>query len=510
MKKSLLFFIVAVLPIAKLAAQNDADVLRYSMLNYGSTARSLAMGNSFGALGADFSCLAMNPAGIGLYRRSEFSISPLFSNRATQSEYLGNSLSDDFFKFSFGNLGIVWAGTRDKAGSPWKGFAFGIGYNKTNDFNGRTVAEGLNPKNSLLTNYLESIGTLDNDFGFPIPVYEATISPNGIYENYPFDIDLAWQTFLIDSVENNGTAYYYSAIPFGGALQRKTTETRGGMGEWDFTFGGNYNDQLYVGFTLGLTTIRYVEESTWEEIDEEDTIPGFRDYTLYQNLETTGSGVNLKFGMIYRPADFFRVGLTIHSPTWNSLVDQYSTRIRTDLEDGQIRDYSGPVFIPFDYNINTPFRAIGSMGFIIAQQGALNVDYEFTDYSMGRVRPLDRSFASEFAPVNNAVSKKYGISHQLRAGFEWRYEQMRFRFGGHYATSPFASAFRPAQEIDQSRYGVSGGLGYRGEKYYFDAAYAWTKTGSFTLPYSLNNQITEGISFDQTEGRVMLTIGYLF
>lgn len=45
-------------------AQTDADALRFGMLNYGSTARSLGMGNAFGALGADFSALAINPCGV--------------------------------------------------------------------------------------------------------------------------------------------------------------------------------------------------------------------------------------------------------------------------------------------------------------------------------------------------------------------------------------------------------------------------------------------------------------
>jgi hypothetical protein len=90
-------------------AQTDADALRYSMLNYGSTARSLGMGNAFGALGADFSSLSTNPAGIAVYRRSEFSISPMFSNRTTDANYIGKDNSDNAFKFSFGNLGMVWA-----------------------------------------------------------------------------------------------------------------------------------------------------------------------------------------------------------------------------------------------------------------------------------------------------------------------------------------------------------------------------------------------------------------
>ena len=103
----------------KSSAQNDADALRYSMLNYGSTARSLAMGNSFGALGADFSNLSINPAGLGLYRRTEFTISPMFSLRSINSEYRGNTNYDDAFKFSFGSSPFIHVCTDRRPSSSW-------------------------------------------------------------------------------------------------------------------------------------------------------------------------------------------------------------------------------------------------------------------------------------------------------------------------------------------------------------------------------------------------------
>ncbi len=494
-KTGIASFILVLFSPFLVCAQTDADVLRFSMLNYGSTARSLAMGNSFGALGADFSSLLTNPGGIALYRKSEFSFSPQFSNRNINAEYIGNNASDNYFKFAFGNLGMVWAGTRDKSSSPWKGFAFGIGYNKTNDFSSRYVAEAANAKNSLLDSYLEELnGT----------------NPDDIPSFYPYDIDLAWQTFLIDTVDISGTPYYYSALPFAGAFQRKSVETRGGQGEWDFTFGGNYNDQLYMGFTLGIATLRYREESTWEEEDREDTIPYFTRYEYNQTLETSGSGINVKAGIIYKPADAIRLGIAIHSPTWYSLVDEYSASIRTDLQDGEIRDYTGPVFVPFDYNITTPFRVITSIGLILAKQIAFNADYEYLDYSQGRIRPVDRSFSADFNPVNKAIRSKYTNSHNLRAGLEWRLDQFRFRGGAYFSTSPFKSELQVSEETDLSRYGITGGIGFRDKKYFVDVAYAWSKSGSYLLPYSLENQETEGITFTQTDNRILITVGFLF
>jgi len=52
-----------------LISQNDIDAMRYSQTYFGGTSRSKAMAGSFGALGADGSCLGNNPAGIGLYKK---------------------------------------------------------------------------------------------------------------------------------------------------------------------------------------------------------------------------------------------------------------------------------------------------------------------------------------------------------------------------------------------------------------------------------------------------------
>ena len=55
-------------------AQDEVDILRYSQYQIGGTARSIGYGGAVGSLGADFSALTVNPAGIGLYRKSEMKI----------------------------------------------------------------------------------------------------------------------------------------------------------------------------------------------------------------------------------------------------------------------------------------------------------------------------------------------------------------------------------------------------------------------------------------------------
>ncbi|HSI90897.1 MAG TPA: hypothetical protein VK927_07240 [Adhaeribacter sp.] len=73
-------------------AQNEVDALRYSRTDFGGTARVQALGGAQTALGADISNTTVNPAGLGLYRRSEFSITPSLSfNNAESTLYNGRN-----------------------------------------------------------------------------------------------------------------------------------------------------------------------------------------------------------------------------------------------------------------------------------------------------------------------------------------------------------------------------------------------------------------------------------
>ena len=74
--KKISFFASLLLLSSSLSAQNVSDVLKYSSLQIGGTARSLGAGNAFGALGAEFGALSLNPAGLGVFRSNEFVVTP--------------------------------------------------------------------------------------------------------------------------------------------------------------------------------------------------------------------------------------------------------------------------------------------------------------------------------------------------------------------------------------------------------------------------------------------------
>ena len=57
-----------------LSAQDIYKVESFSSEDLNGTARYVGMGGAMNALGADISTMSVNPAGIGLYRRSDFSM----------------------------------------------------------------------------------------------------------------------------------------------------------------------------------------------------------------------------------------------------------------------------------------------------------------------------------------------------------------------------------------------------------------------------------------------------
>jgi len=86
MKKIALVSLLA-FAAAGAGAQTIGDALQFSEYNYYGTARTIAMGNAFTALGGDLGSIGINPAGSAVARYSQFTITPNVSIVSTGSQY---------------------------------------------------------------------------------------------------------------------------------------------------------------------------------------------------------------------------------------------------------------------------------------------------------------------------------------------------------------------------------------------------------------------------------------
>lgn len=480
MKKLKIIFALLLLTAVSTHGQNQSDALRYSYLNYGGTARFMSMGGAFGALGGDISALSTNPAGIGIFRGSEFTVTPSLNYSKVSSMYYG--LSDEDIKYSFNlkNIGFIFTvplqGGIEEPGM--KSLNFGFGLIQHNNFNNRMVAEGFNNESSLMTHFLNQ-----------------AISEGSIDRLDPFTTSLAYDTWLLGTEESTGE--FFVDMPDGNVKQRMEKNTSGGIRELVLTMGGNYNDIAYFGATVGIPSVRYEESFTFIEQDTKELNAEFNSLEYNQYLYTSGTGFNVKLGAIFRIADIVRLGAAVHTPTFYRMEDEYHNSMRSDLN---FDDYPNEAESPkgfFEYEINTPLRALGSAGVVIGNLGILSVDYEFTDYSSMRLRSNDYHFSDE----NRAIKNDFKEQHGIRVGGELRLSPVFLRGGYAMYTSPYTGGLE-----DLAKTAISAGIGIRDRGYFLDFAYVYNLYSEDFYPYT-NADAIQAATFDYTQSNFVLTLG---
>ncbi len=480
-----------------LSAQYAEDALRYSQIYYQGTARSMAVGGAFGALGGDFSTLSTNPGGIGIYRTSEILGTLSFTPRKVTSLYNGTVADNNSFVMSFNNFGYVNAKRIGRGGKGWKYFQFALGMNRLNNFNTNTFTQGINNKSSRIDAYLDEAldyldggGDLDN-----LTSYD------------PFYIGPAWETYLLDTLTFDGTTYLVSPVPPGGLMQSQAVETHGSTNEWFVSAGANFNDILYIGATLGLPYTRYLRTTTYFETDIADTIATFDNWSVTEDLYTRGMGVNFKIGAIVRPVDWLRIGAAFHTPTYYwGMRDTWSTYTTSDVfalsTDAWVTpdfDNYASVIGEYKYKLTTPMRIIGDLGIVIKKIGFISGEYEYVNYTSAKFKANDYDFYNE----NQDIKTYFKATHNFRVGTEWRVSRISFRGGYALYASPYKNNLN-----DGSRQSYSGGLGYRGDNFALDVAYVYSKSSEdyYLYIYDDMNPVKNKLS----ESSIVLTFKYLF
>ncbi|MDQ3047253.1 MAG: outer membrane protein transport protein [Bacteroidota bacterium] len=481
MKKQLFIISAGFLCAFSAFSQNEIDAMRYSQLTFGGTARFASMAGSMGALGGDISTLSYNPAGIGIFRKTELSITPSIFSQTTSSTYNSVNGSDRKLNFNLGNIGLVATFKMKDTLSGWQNLNFGFGYNRSSNFHNRQVIQGYNKTSSLLDTYVaEANGNNPNDFD-------------------DFGTGMAWYTYLINP-DSSGTNMYNHVITNYGQLQKKTIETSGSMGETVLSFGGNYTNKLFLGATLGIVSARYSEDAVYEEVDEKDTISDFNRFTYTESLESSGRGFNLKLGAIVKPTDWLRVGAAIHTPTTLSMKDNYSSSLTSSFDDGASYDTVSPQGA-FNYRVTTPFRAIGSVGFVIKKLALINAEYEYVDYSYAQLH----STPNVFSEVNAGIRKNYTSTGNIRLGAEVRLDPISLRAG--YAL--YGSPFRVGDNKTANRSSYTAGIGFRDRNFFIDFAYVLTKYTEYSYLYD-PEILKSTVQNDYKNSSFMLTMGVRF
>ncbi len=479
--KKITTFIIAILGIIGVAnAQGDYEAFTFSQSDYLGTARFMGAGGAFGATGGDFSALSTNPASIGLFKRNETSFTFMglsFSN--TDSYYYGNHNSTRNFKYILPEAGIVTV-RKIHRDNEWRSWQFGFGYNRIMDFN-NTLRFSANTHNTLMNQVINHV--------------------NGInYNNLSGDGYLAWNSWLIDTIPGT-TNQYYSFFSDEDIYQKAVVTRKGAIDEMVLSVGGNYGDKLFIGATVGFPFLNFTEITTYtEDPVNVDDIAGINDYTLFTEQRNSGTGVNLKLGLIYQPAEFLRLGASFHTPTYYWVVrDNLYREMTTHYSNGKSNTNSYTNNNRF--SLVTPLKFNVSAAFLIAKRAFIAAEYEFQNYGMANLNADNYDYVFE----NELVQAKYGVAHNIRVGAEVNITQgFVMRAGYRLKTSPYKSADNNYNNTTQF---ISGGIGFRGEYIFCDLSYAYRLNKD---SYWLYDPVGEPGYYTTNTHNVILTLGCKF
>ena len=476
--------VIALAISTTLNAQNEVDALRYSTQENLGTARYSAMGGAFGSLGGEFSALSLNPAGIGMYQFSEFTFTPTFNLNSTKSYFNGTNTADYNTELDIGNLGLVF--TIPKADTDWKRINIAIGWNQLTSYDRNIIIEGHNNTSSLADNILEYAqgNTIDNLNSFHgSPAFWSDL------------IDLENNDTINGWYANDNGSYISHVSSNSNKMQAKHVQTLGGENEFVFSAGGSYNEQLYIGASIGFPSINYYENTIYSEHSFEDTINGLNGFDYQEELTTYGNGMNLKVGAIFRVNESFKIGASVHSPTYYNIEETYSTLITTHFNEVSYTEDS-PVNY-FEYKLQTPWKANLSASTILNKNILISGDYEIIDYSSVRMNSDSYRFTDE----NEIISNLYQKTENIKIGAEMNIKPFILRTGYAKLGSAFANK-------DFSRENFSYGLGINNGGYYFDIAYVLSQGANEHLLYS--EEYIAPTSLVNTNQCLIFTIGFRY
>lgn len=414
MKKILTIAFVLLIPVA-MFAQGVDDASLYTQTFYQGTAKALGMGNAMGAVGGDMTAVCINPAGMGIYRSSEITASLNLLDNYSTSTYYGDKKDGNIFRFSIPNLGFVFAKER----SNYKALRytqFGFGLTRTNDFNMRTNALGINPSSSMVDNYLARMN------GYSV---------DDLQDVFPYDIYPAWKTYLIDLYEDQEGPYYGSPVPQGNIWQGQECDFKGRSESWTFAGSANFFDKLFIGISVDLAHTKRFGTKVFKESRVEGTETDFNQWSFTEDLSSTGWGGNAKVGFIYHATPWLRFGAVFHSPTLYAFSEKWQTTTETEIN--WVTNKSLSPESNYEYTFISPLKCVGSLAFVVGQQGMISLDVEYLNYGAARFRASD----FDYSPTNESIKESLGHTANFRLGTEWYLGGTYLRFGTAYYGSPF-------------------------------------------------------------------------
>ncbi len=532
--KRILSLMVLSMTTISISAQETYENAAIATEDLNGTARYVGMGGAMDALGADLSTIGTNPAGIGLFRKSQAKV----SFGGTMQEGVDEFADAKKTRVSFDQIGFVYS-TRSGANS-FLNFAFN--YHKNRNF-----GQIINAANSL--------------YGASQNKQTEMKRAEGIYKTYPDNgyiysksnaftqLDYLYYNTLLCEPDEYGNpqiaedgqplAYYNEAMGY-----VYNAYNKGYIGEFDFNLSGNIKDRVYLGLTVGIHSVRYTGYSEYTEFLTNSNGDNVGNVQVSDERKITGTGYNVKAGVIVRPMEYspFRIGLSVSTPTWYDLKTENYTTVRNNTDHG-LNTY-GDVSNTYEYKLFTPWKFGLSMGTTVENWLALGASYEYADYSALDPRVNEGEYWDSYSGTyydessTDREMKRHtektlkGVS-TIKLGMEFKPDNdIAIRLGYNYVSPMYQSDgqksydnYSPGQYYSsttaftnwKSTQRLTCGIGFVVDNFTIDAAYQYSSQKGDFYPFNnmtsddvyLNNPC-DAVSVKDDRHQLLVTLGYNF
>lgn len=487
------------------------DALRFSQTQTGGSARISAIGGSNIAVGGDITAIGGNPAGLGLYNRSEISMTLGMNYLNNNAIYSGNNAYTQEVYSGLESLGFVINNT-EKQLKGWLGGSFGFSVNKINDFNNEFRYWGNNNQNSLVDYFIESADG-QPAANFPSEEESTDITTLAYYTYLIGPWNILDETLPDDEYFSDITTFMRPDL-----RQHEVVRTFGSQYQYSLSYGSNLSDILYVGFGVGIVSLDYNAIKTYEE-SEFDYSADDPDYNpisqigLSEDLQIRGTGFNSTFGVIFRPVGFLRVGGSITTPTVYQFKDSYFVDLTADWNDFYYGDLingdqtlsnisSQSAEVVSKYGLTTPMKANVGAAFFLGKLGFVTADIEYLDYSKTFLRGSEFSMDSD----NLFIKENFTEALNLKLGAELRLFVMRLRAG--YAMNNVPLTAGPDYISPNHRFSI--GFGVHHKNFFADFALVNNRISTNYSPYMLGNGSHPVIDLSISNYKGLASIGVKF
>lgn len=515
-------------------AQETYQNAKLSANQLSGTARYVGMGGAMEALGADISTISSNPAGIGLFRKSQVTLSAGVVAQSGMNDYtfVGDErvpLDEKKSHPTFEQVGIVWS--PKVKGNSYLNLAFN--YHKSADF-----GQILNASGALRNVSLNKITAAKNYKNYA--GWTAQDANLGGYN----DNSGNYQPGIFSVTSENGLAYA-EANQYGfGQYQH------GYIGTYDFNISGSLKNQVWLGLTIGLHDVHYNSNSYYGE----NFVDG-NGMDSNEQLQITGTGFDIKAGIIFRPVKDspFRFGAYFNSPIFYDLTLRGANDISVfgDNTPATYKESDGsnqPAYtkgdkaqtVDYEFRLNTPWKAGVSLGHTIGKNLALGATYEYAwfDHMDTRVK-TGESYDYYWGDVYETSTSDDAMNHDtrlnlqgvstLKLGAEWKpVDLLSIRLGYNYVSPLYkddalrdqtfdSNGVYAATSADYTNWKATNrftcGVGFNYQNLNIDVAYQYsTQKGDF-YPFESFDDLGCSVQATQVKNnrhQLMMTVGYKF